>query len=317
LELRQLRYFCAVARLQSFTRAAEEERVAQPSQSQQIQKLETEVGAPLFLRLGRSVRLTEFGEAFLPKAKTVLHELEEARRAIDDLQSEIRGKLLVGVIPTVMPYFVAPHLADFAAQYPKVELRLTEDVTPRLVERLQAGELDLIVASLSLQNPDLLWTELFRDPMCLVVAPEHRLASATVAEWAAVRGERLLVLKEGHCFRDQVLTACTRRDAQMQAIFESDQFSSIFPLVASGFGVSIIPAMAAHLATGCCVVPLGPERVRKVGYFRNRRTKQSKSVKAYVSWLRGLVREQEQKQAAFSSSLLTAKPNRETEKVVH
>ena len=185
------------------------------------------------------------------------------------------------------------------------------------MERLQAGELDLIVASLSLQNPDLLWTELFRDPMCLVVAPEHRLASATVAEWAAVRGERLLVLKEGHCFRDQVLTACTRRDAQMQAIFESDQFSSIFPLVASGFGVSIIPPMAAHLATGCCVVPLGPERVRKVGYFRNRRTKQSKSVKAYVSWLRGLVREQEQKQAAFASSLFTAKPNRETERVGH
>ena len=75
--------------------------------------------------------------------------------------------------------------------------------------------------------------------------------------------------------------------------------------------------MAAHLATGCCVVPLGPERVRKVGYFRNRRTLQSKSVKAYASWLRGVAREQEQKQAAFSSSLFTAKPNRETEKVVH
>ena len=126
----------------------------------------------------------------------------------------------VGALPRTPPYD-----ADGGI------LKLIDGVL-RYVERLQAGELDLIVASLSFQNPDLLWTELFRDPTCLVVAPEHRLASATVAEWAAVRGERLLVLKEGHCFRDQVLTACTRRDAQMQAIFESDQFSSIFPLVA-------------------------------------------------------------------------------------
>ena len=118
MELHQLKYFCAVARVQSFTRAAEEERVAQPSLSQQIQKLETEVGAPLFLRLGRSVRLTEFGEAFLPKARIILHEVEVARRVVDDLQDDIRSKLTLGVIPTIMPYFVAPHLTDFTTQYP-------------------------------------------------------------------------------------------------------------------------------------------------------------------------------------------------------
>ena len=240
------------------------------------------------------MRLTEFGEAFLPKAKTVLRELEKARRAIDNLQDEIRGKLMVGVIPTVMPYFVAPRLACFVAQYPGVELRLMEDVTLRLVERLQAGELDVVVAGLSIHNPDLLWSELFRDPMCLVVPPAHPLASATVAEWPGLRSERLLVLKEGHCFRDQVLTACTRRGAYVQAIFESDQFSSIFPLVASGFGVSIIPEMAAPLATGCRVVPLGPASVRRVGYFRNRRCFNSKAMKAFVSWLRSVAQEQAQ-----------------------
>lgn len=304
MELHQLRYFCAVARVQSFTRAAEEERVAQPSLSQQIHKLETEVGAPLFLRLGRSVRLTEFGEAFLPKAKTVLHDIEEARRAIDNLQDDVRGKLMVGVIPTVMPYFVAPRLASFVAQYPNVDLRLTEDVTPRLVERLQAGELDLVVASLSIQNPDLLWCELFRDRMCLVVPPAHPLALATVAEWPAVQSERLLVLKEGHCFHDQVLTACTRRGAHVQSVFESYQFSSIFSLVASGFGVSIIPEMAAPLAIGCCLVPLGPASVRKIGYFRNRRCFQSKSVKAYMSWLRTVAGEQEKNKLPCPKAVL-------------
>jgi LysR family transcriptional regulator, hydrogen peroxide-inducible genes activator len=292
MELHQLRYFCAIARSGSFTRAAEEERIAQPSLSQQIQKLEIEVGAPLLLRLGRSVQLTEFGEAFLPKAKTVLRELEEARRAIDNLQDDVRGKLIVGAIPTVMPYFLASRVVGFATQFPNVELLLKEDITPRLIERLQAGELDVVVASLSIYNPDLLWSELFRDPMCLAVAPTHPLASATVAEWPALRTERLLILKEGHCFRDQVLTAGTRRGAYAQAIFESDQFSSIFPLVASGFGVSIIPEMAAPLATGCRVVPLGPASVRRVGYFRNRRCFSSKAAKAFVSWLRSVAQEQ-------------------------
>lgn len=234
MELHQLRYFCAVARVQSFTRAAEEEHVAQPSLSQQIQKLEAEVGAPLLLRLGRTVRLTEFGEAFLPKAETVLRELEGARRTIDDLQDDVRGKLTVGVIPTVMPDFLTPHLADFATQCPNVELHLTEDVTARLLERLQVGELDLVVASLSTRNPDLLWSELFRDAICLVVSPTHLLASASVAEWTALESERLLILKDGHCFRDQILTTCGRGGTHVRTIFESDQFSSIFPLVASG-----------------------------------------------------------------------------------
>ena len=117
-----------------------------------------------FFRLGRSVRLTEFGEAFLPKAKTVLRELEEARRTIDDLQDVCQGKLMVGVIPTVMPYFLAPRLASFAKKCPNVEIRLTEEVTPRLLERLQVGELDLVVAGCQFRNPELLWSELFRNP---------------------------------------------------------------------------------------------------------------------------------------------------------
>ena len=300
MEFHQLRYFCAVARTQSFTRAAEEERVAQPSLSQQIQKLETEIGAPLFVRLGRGVRLTEFGEIFLPKARMVLLELEESRRAIDNLQDDIRGKLTVGVIPTVMPYFVAPHVATFTALFPGIELRLIEDITARLMERLQAGELELVIGSMSVHNPDLLWCELFRDSMCVVVPPEHPLASVSVADLAALRSERLLVLKEGHCFRDQVLILCSRRGTSMRPIFETDQFSSIFPLVASGFGVSIIPEMASSLATGCCVIPLGPASFRKVGYFRNRRSFQSKAAKSFVSWLRGVARELPKKPLAVS-----------------
>ena len=112
--------------------------------------------------------------------------------------------------------------------------------------------------------------------------------------WRSKSALRSCFVSAAACFRDQVLTACTRRGAYAQAIFESDQFSSIFPLVASGFGVSIIPEMAAPLATGCRVVPLGPASVRRVGYFRNRRCFSSKAAKAFVSWLRTVAQEQGQ-----------------------
>jgi LysR family hydrogen peroxide-inducible transcriptional activator len=121
--------------------------------------------------------------------------------------------------------------------------------------------------------------------MCLLVSPNHALAAKALVEWPVVRSERLLILKEGHCFRDQVLTTCSRRSADVRAIFDGDQFSSIL-IGRFWFGVSIIPEMAADVATGCRVVRLGPASVRKVGYFRNRRSYCSKAAKACISWLR-------------------------------
>src|ERR1039457_2062807 len=148
MELHQLRYFCAVARTGSFTRAAAEEGVAQPSLSQQIVKLELTLGAKLFDRLSRSVQLTEYGRTLLPQALAILREVNEARSTLESLRRGVAGNLSVGCIPTITPYFLAPRLSGFAERFPDVELRLMEETTPKLVELLQAGKLDLAVVGL-------------------------------------------------------------------------------------------------------------------------------------------------------------------------
>src|SRR5271154_1211199 len=134
MELHQLRYFCAVAETSSFSRAAEQSHVSQPSLSQQIMKLEDELGARLFDRLGRSVRLTELGTTFLPRARAVLRDLESARNDIVEKKTSITGTISVGVIPTIAPYFLPPILATFLRKWPLARVTVVEEITSLLLD---------------------------------------------------------------------------------------------------------------------------------------------------------------------------------------
>src|ERR1039458_656497 len=286
MEFHQLRYFCAVARTGSFTRAAAEEGLAQPSLSQQIVKLEQTMGAKLFDRLGRGVQLTESGRVLLPQAQAILRQVNEARSTLDSLRRGVGGNLSVGCIPTLTPYFLAPRLSDFARRFPDVELRLMEETTPKLVELLQAGKLDLAVVGLPVNSPEMLCSELFREPILVVVGMGHRLAAQDQVKIADLRGERMLLLKEGHCFRDDALRICSRARMPFAPMFETEQFSSIFPLVASGLGITLAPRMAAQTAGECRVLPLEREVFRRVGYIRVRRHVSGAAQSAFVKWLR-------------------------------
>src|SRR5215467_6707940 len=133
MELHQLRYFCAVADTGSFSRAAEQSHVSQPSLSQQILKLEDELGARLFDRLGRSVRLTELGKTFLPRARAVLRELEAARGDVVERKDSVSGTVTVGAIPTVAPYLLPPVLSSFSAKFPQAQVTVIEEITPVLL----------------------------------------------------------------------------------------------------------------------------------------------------------------------------------------
>src|SRR6267378_3595552 len=152
MELHQLRYFCAVAETGSFSRAAEQSHVSQPSLSQQILKLEDELGARLFDRLGRSVRLTELGKTFLPRARTVLRELEAAKGDVVEGKEFIGGPVTVGVIPTVAPYFLPPRLTTFARKFPQVRLTVVEEITPVLLDRLRSGTIDVALLALPIRR---------------------------------------------------------------------------------------------------------------------------------------------------------------------
>jgi len=266
MEARQLRYFLAVAKAGSFVKAAEAEGVAQPSLSQMIKRLEEDLGVPLFDRLGRTVRLTAHGEALLPHAEAVLREMEMARKAVDAGKSPERGRIRLGVIPTLLPGAAAPAVRDFTRQYPQIAVELLEQTTERLVERLRLGELDLALLALPLKHDEIVCSELFREPLLAAVPPDHEMAGQSTAALARLKGEKLLLLREGHCLREDVLEACTRARADFETFFESDQLDSLLALVEAGFGVSLVPATAARRNSGSCFLPVEPPAFRRAGY---------------------------------------------------
>jgi LysR family transcriptional regulator, hydrogen peroxide-inducible genes activator len=289
MELHQLRYFSAIVRAGSFTRAAEQLGITQPSLSQQIRRLEKQIGNPLFERLGRSVRLTAYGEALRKPASEILQQVAETKSSLAHLQGGVRGRLHVGVIPTIMPYLVAPRIGGFASRYPEVELQFTEETTSKLVEQLQSGDLDLAISALPVRNPDIVCSELTREPLFLAVGDKHPLARKDEVDLRDLKGERLLLLKEGHCLRDDVLSSCTRAKAELRATFETDQLASIFQFVRSGFGLTVVPAMAAPHAHGCRLIPLRGSNYRRIGYLRARRHFVSRPMIAFTGWLRTIL----------------------------
>src|ERR1700754_5226144 len=143
MEFHQLRYVCAIAETGSFSRAAERCKVAQPSLSQQVLKLEEDLGAKLFDRLGRSIRLTEAGRTFIPQARSILEQMEVVRLSVVDKNADVRGGLSVGVIPTIAPYLMPRYAAAFAKKYPEAKLRIVEETTPVLVESLRDMSIDI------------------------------------------------------------------------------------------------------------------------------------------------------------------------------
>ncbi len=273
MELHQLRYFRAVAQFGSFTRAAEHERVAQPSLSQQIRKLEDDLGARLFNRLRRKVTLTPFGERFQEHARRALAELEGARLEIEEMQGLRRGRVTLGAIPTVAPYLLAPLLRTFAAVYPQVLVTVTEDLTNSLLARLAEGELDLALLSLPVPGADFIAEPVVEDHMLLALPKRHRLLRRRPRRlsFRDVADEPFLLLREGHCFRNDVLNLCKHERLSPNVVFEGGQFETLLAMVAAGFGITVLPEIgrARFRRAGVGLVEFAaPEPYRSIGIVR-------------------------------------------------
>lgn len=263
MEFHQLRYVCAIAETGSFSRAAERCQVAQPSLSQQVLKLEEDLGAKLFDRLGRSVRLTDAGRAFLPHARSMLHQQETARASVADQWADVRGSVAVGVIPTIAPYLMPRYTAAFAKKYPEAKLRIVEETTPVLVEALRDLSIDLAILALPLRHKDLESFPLRTEPLFAVLPKDDPRAAAKSLALKDLRGETFVMLRDGHCFRDLSLAACTHARVTPRIAFESDQFSSLFGMVAAGVGVSLVPEMAIDRNAACRYVRLSDARATR------------------------------------------------------
>ena len=265
MELHQLRYFVAVADEGNFSRAAAKVRVAQPSLSQQIRKLEAEMGQPLFDRLPRSVVLTEAGRCLLEYARQILASIGDARRCVDELKGKIAGHVAVGAIPTIAPYVLPQLVVTFQKHYPDVTLHIVEDVTAGIIQRIEAGELDVALASTCQQSPTLRREHLGNEPLLALVPEGHPLTKQTVVSFEDLKSQRFLLLHEMHCLSQQVHHLLESRRLLPEVALAGSQLSTIANMVAAGIGLSIIPQMMVdHQATPGCVslafAPPVPER---------------------------------------------------------
>jgi LysR family hydrogen peroxide-inducible transcriptional activator len=293
MEMHQLRYFVAVARAGNFSRAAELCCVSQPSLSQQIAKLERHVGQRLFDRLGRRVLLTEAGRLLLERATAILAAVEDAERRLRD-DAEVSGRLTVGAIPTVAPYLLPAALEHFLRLYPAVEVTVEEDVTARLVGATAAGEIDLALLALPIDDERLEAEALLTEPLLLVLPHGHRLARRKQVTLDDLRAERFIVLSEMHCLGEQVLSFCRSEGCQPRIACRSAQIATIQALIAAGQGVSLLPAMARRADRGGRRVYAelaGEQPTRTVAAAWNRHRYHGHAAERFLATLRGLAAE--------------------------
>ncbi|MFD8338250.1 LysR family transcriptional regulator [Streptomyces solisilvae] len=246
MELHQLRYVAAVAQAGSFTRAAETLFLAQPSLSVQIRKLEKELGVALFERLGRRVALTAAGEEFLAYILPALSNLERARERAAEVRDLRRGKLAVGVLPSVGTALLPRVLADYRSAYPDIDIRLIEhNVSVEFERMVQAGDLDLAVVRVPWGCPGITGRTLIQEPMVAMLAPGHRLADRRAIDIADLADDEFVATHPGTGLR-MLLDAVTRRHGfEPRVTVEVEQLSVLCGMVRSGVGVSVVPRLVA------------------------------------------------------------------------
>jgi LysR family hydrogen peroxide-inducible transcriptional activator len=246
LTLRQLRYFEALAQTRHFGHAAAACAISQPALSLQVKELESQIGAPLVERSSRQVRLTSLGEEFAERARDILRAVEELGELGRAGGLPLAGKLRIGVIPTVAPYLLPRLIQDLAARYPGADLRPREAVTGRLLDELAAGRLDMALVALPVSEPALAEAPLFEEEFVLVRPAQD--AGKPVPAPEALREMRLLLLEEGHCFRDQALSFCEiGAGGAPRELMEGSSLATLVQMVGAGIGVTLIPEMAIPL----------------------------------------------------------------------
>ena len=242
MELHQIRYFLAVAETGTFTRAAKKCFVSQPSLSQQLIKLEHELGQPLFDRLGRRAELTEGGQRFLDRARGILFEVEDAVRAVrDDGRS---GRVRLGVLPSIGPYLLPEVLKRARAVLPDLSVTIHEDFRTHLIEQISAGRLDLFLGSLPPEKPELEVEHLFFEDLMVALSADHPLASAHRVRPQDLEDQKLILLGEASSLGLQTTRFFGAHRISLKIAAQCAQVQSVKALVAAGVGIAIIPRMA-------------------------------------------------------------------------
>jgi len=247
ISLKQLRYFEALAEHAHFGRAADACAISQPALSMQIKELEESLGTDLVERGAKQVRLTRFGAEIAPNVREILKSVEELQNLARAEQEAVAGQFRIGIIPTIAPYLLPSIVGQLLAAYPDLDMHLRETQTATLLSDVEDGSLDAAILALPVSEPHLVEAPLFEEAFVLVRTPEDAAAPVPSAE---VLGKmRLLLLEEGHCFRDQALAFCGLRTGLPRDSLEGSSLSTLVQMVASGLGVTLIPELAVPIET--------------------------------------------------------------------
>ena len=243
MELHQLRYFVAVAETGGFSKAAKRCYVAQPSLSQQIIKLEHELGQELFERLSRKIVLTEAGKALLPRAKLILKEAASIKSAIVEDMNSGSGTLSVGLIPTIAPYLLPGSLDRYHRNFPISRIKINENLTERLIKGIINLDIDLAIMSLPIDDPLIQTQALFDDPLVVALAPGHPLSKSKSIRIDDLKSLPFIALDEEHCLGEQVKSFCYEKQINPEIICRTCNLSTIQQCVSFGIGISLVPKM--------------------------------------------------------------------------
>lgn len=289
ISMKHLRYFDALARIGHFGRAAEDCAISQPALSIQIRELEELVGALLVERGGRQIRLTSLGEQFAKRIRAILLSVNELTDLARAAQQPFAGQLRLGVIPTVAPYLLPQVMKTLTQRYPELDPRPREAVTQRLIEDLMEARLDAAIVALPISEPSLEEVSLFSEEFILVRPIED--AEKPVPSSKKLHEMRLLLLEEGHCFRNQALSFCSISKALPRDLMEGSSLSTLVQMVGAGIGVTLIPQMAVETETRSASVSVfrlaEPRPVRTIGIV----WRKTNPLSAQLSHVAGIVRE--------------------------
>lgn len=245
MEIHQLKYFIAIVETGSFSKAAKRCYVTQPSLSQQIIKLEKEFGKKLFDRLGNKVVLTDTGNTLLPRAKSILKELEEIKSDIEDNEASKKGVLSVGLIPTIAPFLLPSCLKTFKKKFPDAEIKIQENLTENLIQMLIGFKVDIAIMSLPIDSKLVEYKKLFDEPLVLSIPNKFRLSKSKKIKIKHLENIPFIALDEEHCFGEHVQTICYEKEINPDIVCKTWNISTIINSVSIGSGISIIPMMTA------------------------------------------------------------------------
>lgn len=286
MELDQLRYFLRVAQRGSFTKAADELGVSQPALSRSIQKLEEELGQPVIERHPRHVTLTEAGALLQSRAQQIFTILDDTKAEITD--DGISGRVRVGAIPTIAPYFLPKLLQQFATKFSKATVLVQENTTDNLLKSLTQGEIDLAILAIPVPAKYLEVEELFEEELLLVLPLEHPLVEQEKIKIADIEPYPFVLLDEAHCLSDNVVSYCRQRSFHPVAVERTSQLTMVQELVSLSHGISMIPDMARQVDQSDRRVYRslsGKKPTRKVAFAWNPYRFQSRLVKAFRAHL--------------------------------